>query len=185
MFLIFFLKMEQKALIFGTEYIITEKFHIYEKSINIDKADIKRIVLSNKEQFGNKGTDKYSIGYIYTCEGNALSSPLCIKFPQMNAYAKVFDKNNKCVNLLVNDQEILKTNNKIWDKIKNLFERKFDCESVHNDKYIKAKISLYNTNFYGKETPIEGKHYTCFFVKLLDSIVNVDNKYHPRIILKE
>ena len=56
---------------------------------------------------------------------------------------------------------------------------------MHNDKYIKAKISLYNTNFYGKETPIEGKHFTCFFVKLLDSIVNVDNKYHPRIILKE
>ena len=65
MCLIYFLKMEQKALIFGTEYIITEKFHIHEKSINIDKADIKRIVLSNKEQFGNKGSDKYFIGYIY------------------------------------------------------------------------------------------------------------------------
>ena len=29
-------------------------FHIYEKSINIDKVDIKRIVLSNKESCGNK-----------------------------------------------------------------------------------------------------------------------------------
>ena len=122
---------------------------------------------------------------IYIYEGKALPSPLCIKFPQMNAYAKFFDKNNKCVNLLVNDQEMWKTNNEIWDKITNLFERKFDSEPVYNDKYIKARTCLYNTNFYGKGTPIEGKHYTCFFVKLLDSIVNVDNKYHPRIILKE
>ena len=60
----------------------------------------------------------------------------------MNAYAKYFDKNNKCINLLVNDQALLKTYNEIWDKIKNLFERKFDSELVYNEKYVKAKISL-------------------------------------------
>ena len=46
-FLSFFVelyKMGKKLLIFGEEYI----FHIFEKSINIDKVDIKRIVLSNK-----------------------------------------------------------------------------------------------------------------------------------------
>ena len=32
----------------------------------------------------------------------------------MNAYTKYFDKNNKCINLLVNDKEILKMYNKIW-----------------------------------------------------------------------
>ena len=37
---------------FGKEYIIKNKFHIYEKTINTDKADIKKIVLSNKESFG-------------------------------------------------------------------------------------------------------------------------------------
>ena len=31
-----------------------------------------------------------------------------LKLPQMNAYAKHFDKNNKYINLLVNDKEILK-----------------------------------------------------------------------------
>ena len=30
-----------------------------------------------------------------------------------------------------------------------------------------------------------GKHYTCFFVTLLDSVVNADKKYHPQIFLKE
>ena len=57
----------------------------------------------------------------------------------MNAYAKYFDKNNKQINLLVNDKEILKTYNEIWDKMKNLLGRKFDSEPVYNDKYMKAK----------------------------------------------
>ena len=65
----------------------------------------------------------------------------------MNAYAKYFDKNNKQINLLVNDKEILKTYNEIWDKMKNLLGRKFDSEPVYNDKYMKAKISLNNPNF--------------------------------------
>ena len=42
----------EKVLIFGEECIIKTKFHVYEKSINIDKVEIKRIVLSNKESYG-------------------------------------------------------------------------------------------------------------------------------------
>ena len=56
---------------------------------------------------------------------------------------------------------------------------------MHNDKYIKVKINLYDTNFDGNKTPIKGGHYTCFFVILLDSIVNVDKKYHPQVFWKE
>ena len=41
------------------------KYHMHEKSININKVDIKRIVLSNKESFGDKGSHKYFVGYIY------------------------------------------------------------------------------------------------------------------------
>ena len=56
---------------------------------------------------------------------------------------------------------------------------------MNNDKYIKVKINLYDTNFYGNKTPIKGEHYTCFFVVLLDSIANVDKKHHPQVFLKE
>ena len=153
-------------MIFGEEYIIKNKFHIYEKSISIDKVVIKRIVLCNKESYNNKGSHKYFIGYIP--KGNALPSPLCRKFPQMNAYAKYFDKNNKCMNRLVNDKDILEKCNEIWDKIKNLFAKEFDSEPVYNDKYIKIKINLYNRNLYVNKTPLEAEHYTCFSVILLD-----------------
>ena len=52
-----------------------------------------------------KDSFKYFIGHRH--KGNAFPSPLCVKLPQMNAYAKYFDKNSKCMNLLVNDKEIL------------------------------------------------------------------------------
>ena len=91
-------------MIFGEEYIIKNKFHVHEKSININKVDIKRTCYLINH--GNKVWYKYFIEYIH--KDNVLPTPLCIKFPQMNAYAKYFDKNNKCMNLLVNDKEILK-----------------------------------------------------------------------------
>ena len=42
------IKMKEKILIFGEEGIIKNKFHIYEKSVSIDKVVIKRIILSKK-----------------------------------------------------------------------------------------------------------------------------------------
>ena len=54
---------------------------------------MKRIVLSNKESYVNKGSYKYFFGYIY--KGNDLPLAYCIKFPQMNTYAKYFYKNRK------------------------------------------------------------------------------------------
>ena len=42
----------------------------------------------------------------------------------MNAYAKHFDKNNKYVNLLVNDKKMLKKHSEIWNKIKSLIKKK-------------------------------------------------------------
>ena len=41
----------------------------------------------------------------------------------MNAYAKYFDKNNKQINLLVNDKEILKKYSDIRNKIKSLIKK--------------------------------------------------------------
>ena len=57
--------------------------------------------------------------------GNTLpSSSSCIKFTQVNVFAKYFHKNNKCMDLLVNDKKILEKHNEIWNKIKNLFGKK-------------------------------------------------------------
>ena len=70
----------------------------------------------------------------------------------MNAYAKYLNKNNKCMKLLVYDTKFKKNIMKYGEK--NIFPEKFDNQPVYNDKYIKTKIHLYNTNFYGNKTPI-------------------------------
>ena len=102
--------MEQEALYFGENGIIKSAFHKNENPINISELDIKEIVLSYKKSYG-KDSLKYFIGCRH--KGNAFSLPLCIKLSQMNAYTKYFDKNNKYMNLLVNDKEILEKQNKI------------------------------------------------------------------------
>ena len=75
----------------------------------------------------------------------------------MNGRIKCFDSNNKCINLLVQDRELLKKYNEIWDKISNLIKKVFNSETVYNDKYIKTKIIIYNnrinTNLQSNKTP--------------------------------
>ena len=129
---------------------------------------------------------KCFIGYIN--ETDAFPIPLRIKIPQMNGYVKYFN-DNKCMNLLVHDDEVLKKYNKIWDKISNLLKKGINSERVYNDKYIKIKIKIYNyrinTNFQGNKIPKENECCACLSVVLLDSVVNVDKKYYAQIVLEE
>ena len=77
--------------------------------------DIKRIELSKEKSYGKKDSCKYFIRYLCKVTGPPL--PLCVKLPKTNAYAKYFDKNNNCINLLVKDEEILKKCSAIWNKL--------------------------------------------------------------------
>ena len=113
--------MEQKALIFGEDYINKNAFHKNKRPINIDDEDIGRIVLSSKHSYGNKGSFKYCIGYKNM--GNIFPAPLCMKLPQINGHVKYFNNNNKYMNLLVRDKKLLKKYNEIWDKISNLLKK--------------------------------------------------------------
>ena len=97
--------MEQEAVHSGENRIMKSTFHKNQKIININKVDIKRIELSDEKSYG-KDSFKYFIGYRH--EGNGFPSPLRIKRPQMNAYAKYFDKNSKYMNHLVKNEKILK-----------------------------------------------------------------------------
>ena len=41
----------------------------------------------------------------------------------MNGYIKYFDNNNKNINFLVHDKELIHKYNEIWDKISNLLKK--------------------------------------------------------------
>ena len=78
-----------------------------------------------QNSFGNYGSYKYFIGYIY--EGTDLPSPSCLKLSQSNTYVKYFDKNSENMNFL--DKEILGKYNKI-----KLNEIKLKIYSIKNLK---------------------------------------------------
>ena len=122
------IKMEQKALIFDKQCINKNAFYKNKRPINTDKIEIGRIMLSKKDSYGKKGSFKYIIGYINKTD--AFPVPLCITLPQMNGYVKYFN-DNKCMNLLIHDEELFKKYSEIWDKISNLLKKGLVSELVY------------------------------------------------------
>ena len=62
---------------------------------------------------------------------------MCVKGPQMDGYAKNFDKNSKCMNLLINNKEILEKYSEIWNKIKILIKKEFNQRIMTNTLKLK------------------------------------------------
>ena len=178
--------MKQKALIFGKQCINKNAFHKNKKPISVDKVDIRRIVLSKKDYMVEKGSFKYFIGHIHV--GNAFSIPLCIKRRQINRYVKYFN-DNKCLNLLVHDKELLGKYNKIGDTISNLSNKVFDNIPVYDNKFIRTKKKIYNdrinTNFHGNKILEHNECCASFSVIPLDFVVNIDENYYPHVFLEE
>ena len=176
--------MEQEAVYFKNG-IIKSACHKNKKLINIDEVDIEEIVLPHKKSYG-KDSFKYFVGYRH--KGNAFPSALCVKRPQMNAYAKYFDKNSKDINLSVNDKEILEKYFEIWNKIKSLVEKEFNNEPVYNDKCIKTKIKIFNdrvyTNFQHNKIPKGNEYCACLSV-IRFCFFNSGKEYYLQIFLEE
>ena len=128
----------------------------------IDEIDVDKILVSKKEPYGTSKSIKYFIGY----NDDDVIRPLCVKLPQMIGYVKCFD-GNKTMSFKVTNKMLLKRYTKIWEKVSNLMDKKFDSEPFYgdNDKYIKTKIKIYrdkvNTNFQSKGVPKENSSYKC------------------------
>ena len=99
----------------------------------------------------------------------------------MIGYVKCFDS-NKTMSFKVTDKNLLKQYTKIWGKVSNLIDIKFDGESVYgdNDKYIKTKIKIYgdkvNTNLQGKKVSKENASYKYLSLIMLDSVIKASKK---------
>ena len=96
--------MEPKVLVSNGNYVNKSISHEHKKTINIDRVDIKKIVLHKKDSYGNKGAFKYFIGYNDYNDGII---PLYTKLPIMNAIAKYFN-DSKDINILVYGKKLLK-----------------------------------------------------------------------------
>ena len=132
--------MSGKSINFEAKNINKSNFYKNKKLLKIEDIDINKILVSKKESYGTKNYLKYFIGY----NDDDVIRPLFIKLPQMICYVKHFHS-NKTMSFKASDNKLLKKYNKIWKKISNLINIKFDSEPVYgdNDKCVKTKIKLY------------------------------------------
>ena len=98
--------------------------------------------------------------YLYNDNDNDVIRPICLRLPQMTGYARKFDE-NVTMSFRVNNKQLLKHYNKIWEKNEKLMRTDFESKFVYGDgdKYIKTKIKIYAgsmiTNFHNKKMPKE------------------------------
>ena len=147
--------------------------------------DLGKIVVSNKWKI-NDTTYKYLCGYL----NNDVIQPLCVILPQMSGYIKYFDDGGKNMSFVTDDKEVYKKYNEIWEVNRKLLKLKFTIGPVRDDKYIIAKLKIFNrinrTTFTDNIIPTERNNYTCNPAIDIDSVLKIDNKgAYPQAYLEQ
>ena len=162
-------------------------FYSSRKPFSVSDIDVNKILISKEVVYGTKNSLKYFVGYI---DEDDVIRPLLLKLLQMIRYLKEFD-DNMTMSLRVDNNKLFKKYCKIWRTISGLLEIELDSEPVYSDtdSYIKTIVKLYdnrvNTNFQDKEVPKKDASYKCLSLIMLDSVVKVERKYYPQVILDE
>ena len=91
---------------------------------------------------------------------------------------------------ITDDEEIYKKYNDIWKVVRKLLKLKFTVSPVRDDKYIIAKLKIFNkinrTTFTNNIIPVEKKHYSCISAIDIDSVLKIDNKRaYPQAYLEQ
>ena len=63
--------------------------------------------------------------------------------PKTNAYVKSYDGQTKWMYFFIEDDDLLKRYNTIWDKVSTDIKKEFDSKLVYNKNYLKTKIKSY------------------------------------------
>ena len=62
----------------------------------------------------------------------------------MSAYIKYFDDGGKNMSIVRDDKEVYEKYNEIWNVVKKLLKLKFTVSHVRDDKYVIAKLKIFN-----------------------------------------
>ena len=167
--------MSLKTITFGDKEINRKEFYSSKQTIPLDSVDSDQIVVSNKWKI-NDTTYKYLCGYL----NNDVIQPICVILPQLNGYIKYFDDGGKNMSFVTDDEEVYEKYNEIWEVVRKLLKVKFTVGPVRDDKYLIAKLKIFNginrTTFTNNAIPIERTSYNCIPVIDIDSVLRIDNK---------
>ena len=150
----------------------------------LDSVDLSKIVVSNKWKIDDTKY-KYFCGYL----NNDVIQPLCVILPQMSRYVKYFDDGGKNMSFVTDDKEVYEKYNAIWKIVKNVLKLKFTVNPVRDDKYISAKLKIFNkinrTTFTDNVVTIEKNHYICIPAIDIDSVLKIDKRAYPQVYLEQ
>ena len=113
----------------------------------------------------------------------------------MNGYVKYFNNGGKNMTFVTDNEKVYDKHNEIWEVIRKLLKVKFTVNPVRDDKYLVAKLKIFNrinrTTFFGNNNnnntiPIERDHYICIPAIDVDSVLKIDNKRaYPQAYLEQ
>ena len=167
--------MSSRKIKFGDKEVNKKEFYSSKQAVPLDSVDLDKIVVSNKWEISDT-TCKYLCGYL----NNDVIQPLCVILPQINGYIKYFDDGGKNMSLVTDDEEVYKKYNEIWEVARKLLKAKFTVGPIRDDKYIIAKLKIFNkinrTTFTNSIIPFEKNHYNCIPAIDIDSVIKIGNK---------
>ena len=168
--------MSLKKIKFGDKEVDKKEFYSSKQAIPLDSVDLDKIVVSSKWKI-NQTTYKYLCGYL----NNDVIQPLCVILPQMNGYIRYFDNGSKNMTFVTDNEKVYDKYNEIWEVIRKLLKVIFAVNPVRDDKYLVAKLKLFNKiniiRFDNKNNiPIRRNHYICIPAIDIDSVLKIDNK---------
>ena len=177
--------MSSRKIKFGDKEVDKKEFYSSKQAIRLDSVDLDKIVVSNKLKISDT-TYKYLCGYL----NNDVIQPLCVILPQMNGNIKYFVDGGKNMSFVTDDEKIYEKYNEIWEVVRKLLKVKFTVGSVRDDKYIIAKLKMFNgtnrTTFTDNIIPFEKNHYTCIPAIDIYSVLKTDNKRtYPQVYLEQ
>ena len=178
--------MSLKKVKFGDKEVDKKEFYSSKQAILLDSVDLDKIVVSSKWKI-NETTYKYLCG----CLNNDVIQPLCVILPRMDGYIKYFDNGGKNMTFVTDNEKVYDKYNDIWEVIRKLFKGKFTVNPVRDDKYLVAKLKIFNkinrAAFNNKNNiPIERNHYICILAIDIDSVLKIYNKRaYPQAYLEQ
>ena len=105
---------------------------------------------------------------------------LCVILPQMNGNIKYFDDGGKNMSFVTDDEEIYEKYNEIWEVVRKLLKVNFTVSPVRDDKYIVAKLKIFNrinrTTFTDHIIPFQKNHYICIPAIDIDLVLKINKR---------
>ena len=181
--------MSLKKIKFGDKEVDKKEFYSSKQAISLDSVDLDKIVVSSKWKI-NERTCKYLCGYL----NNDVIQPLCAILPQMHGYIKYFDNGGKNITFVTDNEQVYDKYIEIWEVIRKLLKVKFAANPVPDDKFLIAKLKIFNkinrTTFNDDNNKNnilkERSHYICIPAKDIDSVLNIDHtRVYPQAYLEQ